>query len=131
MHTDPISDFLTKLRNASNARGEHVSVPASKLKYEIAKLLTKRGFVKSAFVDKKEVKGTMKENLMVELDPARGALEIKRISKPGQKIYVPATKVRRVKNGLGMGVYTTSRGILPDNELRKMKIGGEYICEIF
>lgn len=127
MHTDPISDFLTRLRNASSAKRERASMSSSKLKYAIAKLLAKRGFIKSVFVDKKN----LKENLMVELDPARGTLEIKRISKPGQKIYVPAAGVRRVKNGMGMGIYTTSKGILPDSELRKQKIGGEYICEIF
>ncbi len=125
--TDSIADFLTKLRNASRARGEVVTDRYSKLKETVANIMVQKGFIKEAAVNR-EQKYPL---LVMTLDHTRDALSIKRISKPGQRIYIPAQNVKKIRSGLGIGLYSTSKGVLTDSEARKAKVGGEYICEIY
>lgn len=127
MITDPIANFLTKIRNAAAAQKDVVEDSYSKVKHSIANLMHKQGYLVEV-----EVKVEKKlPRLYVQLNPERMRLSIRRVSKPGQRIYKACDEMKRVKNGLGFGIYSTSRGILSDSEARAAKIGGEYICEIY
>lgn len=127
MLTDPIADFLTKIRNAVAGRKDTVEAPYSTLKHEIATLMVKRGFLSEIRI--KEEGG--KKTIVAFPNSELGAISVRRVSKPGQRIYVGYKTVKRVKNGLGLGIYSTSKGIISDSEARKQKIGGEYVCEIY
>lgn len=124
--TDSIGNFLTKIRNASRGRKELVTDSHSKMKEAIAKLLAREGFILTYEVYR-EGKFPV---LIVTLKMERGSLNLKRVSKPGMRIYIPIKNIRRVKNSLGFGIYSTSRGIMTDSEARKAKLGGEFICEV-
>ncbi len=127
---DPISDMLTSIRNAMAVGHPTVNIPFSNLKYEIAKILEKEGFVKKA-----EKKGRrVKKNIEITLkyDGKVPAIsDLKRISKSGQRIYLPYKKIKRVKEGLGIAIISTSKGLMTDKEARKQKLGGEVICEVW
>jgi small subunit ribosomal protein S8 len=125
--TDSIANLLTKIRNASRARKELVVDQFSNLKESLAKILAEKGFIKTVHIDKESGFPL----LVIELDPSKPKLSLKRISKPGQRIYTPAKNVKRVRNGIGIGIYSTPKGILTDSQARKEKIGGEYLCEIY
>jgi len=135
---DPISDMLNRIRNAQAVLHQTVSIPFSNLKYEIAKILEKEGFIekveKKGRKEKKVVEITLKkkeisEESEEEIKPAISGL--KRISKPGQRIYTGAKEIRRVRGGYGIAIISTPKGIMADKEARKKKLGGEIICEIW
>jgi small subunit ribosomal protein S8 len=125
-----ISDMLTSIRNALAVGHPTVNVPFSNLKYEIAKILGKEGFI-----EKVEKKGRgVKKSLEITLkyDGKVPAIsDLKRISKSGQRIYLPYKKIKKVKEGLGIAIVSTSKGLMTDKEARKQKLGGEVICEIW
>ena len=122
---DTIANLLTKIRNAQRASHESITVPHSKIKESIAKILQKEGFVQEVVINKKEQFPELKVMLK------EGAqLELTRISKPGQRIYVQNEKIRKVKNGFGIAIISTSQGIMTGLEARKKKLGGELICTI-
>lgn len=127
---DPISDMLTSIRNAIAAGHPTVSLPFSNLKYKIAKVLEEQGFI-----EKCEKKGRKtKRTLMIVLkylDKIPAILGLKRVSKPGQRIYLDSKRVKKVKGGYGMSIISTSKGLLTNKEARKRKIGGEVICEVW
>jgi|WetSurMetagenome_2_1015567.scaffolds.fasta_scaffold285835_3 small subunit ribosomal protein S8 len=125
--TDPIADLLTRIRNASKARKDVVSIPHSKMKLDILKLLKDRGFIG----DFKTVKNGKFEEIEVSLSADRPQLTLKRISKPGQRIYVKSTSLKKVNGGLGLAIVSTPKGIVSGDEAKKMKVGGELLCEIF
>ena len=129
--TDPIADMLTRIRNANKERHESLTFPASTKKVEILKILKSEGFIKEFTV--KELENN-KKSITVELK-YKGAKRvisgIKRISKPGLKIYVESDKVPYVYNGLGTAIITTSKGLMTDREARKQKIGGEVIAYVW
>ena len=127
MTTDPIANFLTKIRNAVQGRKDLVMDSYSNLKNSIAEIMMRHKFVSDAKVDEEDGKKV----LVLHLNPERHDLNVKRVSKPGQRIYVGWKDMHRVRNGLGVGIYSTSQGVLTDREARKLKIGGEYICEIY
>lgn len=131
MVNDPIADMLTRIRNAVAVGHERVSMPASKMKVGIARILVDEGFI-----DRFDVKenGTMNELELVlrygnRRQPAIGG--IKRISKPGHRIYRGAGELPRVQGGLGVAVVSTSQGLLPDREARRRRLGGEIVCEVW
>jgi small subunit ribosomal protein S8 len=127
---DPITDFLNRIRNAQAVGHPTVSIPFSSLNYEIAKILEKKGFIGKVEKRRKKVKGLIEITLKyVEKKPAISGL--KRVSKPGQRIYLPAKKIRRVKGGYGIAIISTSKGLMANGEARKKKLGGEIICEIW
>lgn len=127
---DPISDMLSSIRNALAVRHAMVAIPFSNLKYNIAKIFEKEGFV-----DKVEKKGKRSKRLIEitlkysENVPAISGL--KRISKPGQRIYSDWKKIKRVKGGYGTAIVSTSKGLMTNKEARKNKLGGEIICEVW
>jgi len=129
MYTDPIADLLIRIKNAARARKDVVSMPYSKVKENILANLLKRKFI----TDFKVEAGTKKhlKNLVVTLDNNHRDIEVKRISKPGQRIYIKSSDIKKVHGGLGVAIISTPKGIITGEEATKMKLGGELICEIF
>jgi len=125
--TDPIADLLTRIRNASMARKDTVVVPFSNVKMGILNVLTKRGFIEESSV----VSNNGFKEINVVLKPERRGLSLKRISKPGQRIYLKNTQLKKINGGLGVAILSTHQGILSGEEAKKLKLGGELICEIF
>ena len=128
--TDTISDFLTQIRNAGTAKHKTVDIPCSNTKMGIAEILKEQGYI----ADFEKVTEGNRAYIRVTLryykrEPA--FKELTRISKPGRRVYVPADKIPRVKNGLGIAVISTSHGIMSDKLARKMNLGGEVICTIW
>ncbi|MDY6430717.1 MAG: 30S ribosomal protein S8 [Bacilli bacterium] len=129
--SDPISDMLTRIRNANKLRYESVSMPNSKMKEGIAKILKKEGFISEYSVE--EVEG--KKNLLITLkygeNGERVITNLKRISKPGLRVYVEANKIPSVLKGLGIAIVSTPNGLLTDAQARKANVGGEIICYVW
>jgi small subunit ribosomal protein S8 len=129
--TDPISDLLTRIRNAHLAKHDRLDVPASKLKLEICRILKEQGFIKNF----REVEGTPANQIRVFLRysdegvPAIG--NVVRVSKPGRRVYRRADEVQPVRNGLGIGILSTSQGLMTDVQARERRVGGELICELW
>jgi len=130
MVTDPITDMLNRIKNALLAKKEEVSIPFSNLNFEITKILEKKGFI-----EKTEKKGVNeKRTIEIKLKYENGIPAIsglKKISKPGQRIYLPAKKIKKVKGGYGVLILSTPKGVITDNEAKKLKVGGEILCEIW
>ncbi len=126
--TDPIADMLTRLRNAAAIRKEEVALPLSRVKFEIAKILEKEGYLAS--VEKTDDKRAGLK-LKIKIGPEGAVIrDIKRISKPGRRVYAPKTELPQVLNGLGVAIVSTSAGIMTNKEARKRGLGGEIICEV-
>ena len=128
---DPIADMLTSIRNAQAARKETVSVPYSKIKMEIAKVLAKEKFIKEA--DHKGKKINKMIDIVLNYDSLnRPAItSLKRVSKPSRRIYSPSSKIKKIRQGFGSQILSTPKGILSGKEARREKIGGEVICEVY
>lgn len=131
MYTDPISDFLTRIRNAQKAQKKTVEVPSSKLKLKIAEIMSKQGFIGDFnFVDSSNKQGT----LVIKLKYVNNEgviLGLERVSRPGIRKYVPNDKIPKVLNGLGVAIVSTSKGLMTDKEARKLGVGGEVLCSIW
>ena len=128
--TDPIADMLTRIRNAQAVRKPEVLIPFSKLKFELAKILKREGFIE----DIEEVKGDVQSNIKIGLkymDEEPFIQGLKRTSKPGQRIYKKRNEIRPIKQGLGIVIISTSKGLLTDKQARKEKLGGEVLCEVW
>ena len=128
--TDLIADMLTLVRNASSAKKEKVDVPNSKINQEILKALKKEGFIQNYKLMEDQTQGTLRVYLKYTKDREKLAAftNLKRISKPGLRVYVKRDKIPRVLGGLGIAVISTSKGILTDKECKEVKAGGEVIC---
>ena len=129
--TDPIGDMLTRIRNASSARHEKVLVPKSGLKIRIAEVLKDEGFIKDYVLHEDGVQGAITVLLKYTSDREPAISDIKRVSKPGLRRYVPTDSIPRVLNGMGIAILSTSKGVLVDREARKQKVGGELICTVW
>jgi small subunit ribosomal protein S8 len=131
MMTDPIADMLTRIRNAGSARHASTSCPTSKQKLAIAGVLQRAGFLDSVMVEERE--GHRRLVLGIRYDDGGKPLidGIQRVSKPGRRVYVGKDELPRVRNGLGVAVISTSRGVLSDREAREQSLGGELICEVW
>ncbi len=127
MHTDPIADLLTRIRNASRAHHQKVLIPYSKVKENILKVMQKKEFITGYSINEE---GKFK-NLEVELNEERADLTFRRVSKPGQRIYIKNSELRTVKSGLGVVIVSTPKGIMTNIEAKKENVGGEVICEIY
>jgi len=129
--TDPIADFLTRIRNGIQAKKQSVVMPSSRLKRALAEVFKKEGFI----ADFREEPVGNFNNLVIELkydENQRPAIEgLKRMSKPGQRVYVGKEELPRVRQGLGVAIVTTSRGVMTDAQARELKIGGEVICTVW
>ena len=131
MVTDPIADYLTRIRNASSAKHRTVEIPASKIKKEITKILFDKGYILNYKFEDETFPKTIKIALKYHPSTKEPAMtNIQRISSPGLRKYVSAEKLPRVLNGLGIAVISTSRGLMTDKEARALNIGGEVICYI-
>ena len=131
MVTDPIADYLTRIRNAVMANHRVVEIPKSKVKVEITKILFEKGFILNYKVEDETRPGTIKIALKYHPVTKLPALnELTRISKPGLRKYVDADKLPRVLNGLGIAIISTSQGIMTDKEAKTRHIGGEVLCYI-
>jgi small subunit ribosomal protein S8 len=129
--TDPIADMLTRIRNASSARHEKCIVPRSRLKIRIAEVLKQEGFIKDFVVHEDGPQGAITILLKYSADREPAISDIKRISKPGLRRYVPTDSIPRILNGMGIAILSTSKGVLVDREARKQKVGGELICTVW
>ena len=129
--TDPIADMLTRIRNASAAKHKTVDVPASKMKKAIADILYNEGYIKSVEEIVNENQGILRIALKYDENGAKVIAGIKRISKPGLRVYASAEKLPKVLNGLGIALISTSKGIKTDKEARKENLGGEVLAYIW
>ena len=129
--TDPIADMLTRIRNANKMRHATVNIPTSKMKEEIAKILVKEGFIVSYQVESGEVQGTIVVSLKYTDNHERVIKGLKRISKPGLRVYAKVEELPRVLNGLGIALISTSKGIMTDKEARLNQVGGEVLAYVW
>ena len=131
MVTDPIADMLTRIRNANQMRYKEVEVPASNLKIEIARILKEQGFISDYKIKKNNVQNIIVLSLKYGQNKERVITGLKRISKPGLRVYIKATEVPRVLNGLGIAIISTSQGVMSDKEARNASLGGEVLAYIW
>lgn len=132
MTSDPIADMLTRIRNAALARHDRTEVPASKLKHAVAKILKDEGYIADVRTDDAE---GLEKKLTIVLkygqDRTSAIDGVKRVSRPGRRVYVRHDRIPRVLSGLGISILSTSRGLVSDREARRLKIGGELLCEVW
>ena len=129
--TDPIADMLTRIRNANVVKHETVDVPASNMKKELARILLEEGFVRGYDVIEDGKQGIIRIQLKYGQTGERVISGLKRISKPGMRVYAANHEIPKVLNGLGISVISTSKGILTDKQARKENVGGEVICYVW
>ena len=129
--TDPIADMLTRIRNANVVKHETVDVPASNMKKELARILIEEGFIRGYDVIEDGKQGIIRIQLKYGQTGERVISGLKRISKPGMRVYADKHEVPRVLNGLGISIISTSKGILTDKQARKENVGGEVICYVW
>lgn len=130
MQTDPISDMLTRIRNAIMVKAEKVDIPASRIKLELAKLLKEEGFIRAYKILKDKKQGILRVSLKY-VENKSVITGLKRISKPGRRVYVGYEDVEPVMAGVGVSIVTTPKGILSDSACRRDKVGGELICRVW
>ncbi len=130
--TDPIADFLTRIRNAIKARHRVVEIPASNIKKAITKVLYDKGFIQSYKFEEVAPQGVIKIALKYNPVTKQSAIvELKRVSKPGLRKYAGSTDIPRVLNGLGVAIVSTSKGVMTDKEARALNVGGEVLCYVY
>lgn len=129
--TDPIADMLTRIRNANNAKHENVDIPASNIKKALAEILLNEGFIKGYDVIEDGKQGIVRVQLKYSRDNEKVITGLKRISKPGLRVYAKKDEIPRVLGGLGIAILSTSKGILTDKEAKKNDVGGEVICYVW
>lgn len=130
--TDPISDLLSRIRNAHLAKHDRLDVPVSKLKLEICKLLKDEGFIKNfRVVEGSGPTATLRVFLRYSAEGVPVINYLERISRPGRRVYKGADDIKPVRNGLGLGIVSTSQGLLSDAQARERRVGGELLCEIW
>jgi small subunit ribosomal protein S8 len=128
--TDPIADMLTRIRNANQMKHEKVDIPASKLKKEVLELLKKEGYIGSVQVVNNKPQDILRVTLKY-MQNDRVVKGLKRISKPGLRVYAKNNEIPKVLNGLGIAVISTSQGVMTDREARKLKVGGEILAYVW
>lgn len=129
--TDPIADMLTRIRNANNAGHETVDMPASKEKKAIAEILLEEGYISKVEYIDDEKQGMINITLKYGEDKSKVIAGLKRISKPGLRVYAGKNEIPKVLNGLGVAIISTSKGVITDKEARKAGVGGEVICYVW
>ena len=132
MNTDPIADFLTRVRNAIRAKHRVVEIPASNIKKEITKVLFDKGFIQNYKFDEIGPQGTIKIALKYNPTTKQPAIvDLQRVSRPGLRQYSGATTLPRILNGLGVAIVSTSKGVMTDKEARTLNVGGEVLCYVY
>lgn len=129
--TDPIADLLSRIRNAHLAKHDRLDVPTSKIKVELCRILKEEGFIRNFRVMEAEPVATLRILLRYnrEGDPAIRSIE--RVSRPGRRVYLGADDVKPVRNGMGVSIVSTSRGLITDRQAREQRMGGELLCEVW
>ena len=131
MHTDPIADMLTRIRNANTALHPQVKMPSSKLKEEVAKILASEGYLDSYKVEEAKVGKELTISLRYMNNRDRVLQGLRRVSTPGRRVYKGAGDLARVRGGIGVSIVSTSEGLLTDREARRRTVGGEILCEVW
>ncbi len=132
MLTDPIADYLTRIRNAIKAKHRIVEIPASNIKKEITKVLYDKGYIQSYKFEEVGPQGSIKIALKYNPVTRQSAIvDLQRVSKPGLRKYSGATEIPRILNGLGVAIVSTSKGVMTDKEARVLNVGGEVLCYVY
>lgn len=132
MYTDPIADYLTRIRNASSARKKIVEIPGSNMKRSLTKILFDKGYITNFKFEDDDKQGVIKIALKYNPSTKTPAItELQRVSTPGLRKYTNATELPRILNGLGIAIVSTSKGVITDKEARKLKVGGEVLCYVY
>jgi small subunit ribosomal protein S8 len=131
MMTDPIADMLTRIRNAVRVERPHVELPASKLKRGVADVLKREGYIWDWTEEESKPANRLRLDLKYGPNGERVIRKIRKVSKPGRRVYSRAAELRPVLNGLGISIVSTSRGVISDREARQRKLGGEVLCELW
>jgi small subunit ribosomal protein S8 len=129
--TDPLADMLTRIRNANTAKHSKVDIPASKMKLSVARILKSEGYIKNYKLIKDRKHGILRIYLKYDEFNEGVIIGLKRMSKPGRRLYVKKDDIPLVLNGMGITVLSTSKGVLADREARKLSVGGELLCSIW
>ena len=129
--TDPVADFLTRIRNAHGARHQKMDVPASRLKAEIARILKEEGYISNVKPVEEEGRQLLRVYLKYGVNNEAAIRDLKRVSKPGCRVYVGKDEIRRVQGGLGISIITTPRGVMTGRQARREGVGGEILCEVW
>ena len=129
--TDPIADLLSRIRNAQIAKHDRLDVPTSKLKVEVVKLLREEGFVKNFREIEGSPVGTLRVFLRYSAEGVPAISHLQKVSKPGRRVYRRADEIQPVRNGLGIGIVSTSQGLLTDAQARERRVGGELLCQVW
>lgn len=129
--TDPIADMLTRIRNAGVARFDKMDIPASRMKISLARIFKEEGFIKNYKMIKDQRQGILRVYLKYNNQQKSLILGLKRISKPGRRVYAGTEQLPRVQGGLGVAIISTSKGVITDRQARKLGVGGEVLCEIW
>jgi small subunit ribosomal protein S8 len=127
---DPISDMLTRIRNANRNSADEVRIPYSKLKHELANVLRREGYVNEVRIEGDGVQKALALILRYGPDGETVIHSLDRVSRPGRRVYTSATEIPRVRGGMGICILSTSRGVLSDRECRKQQVGGEVLCKV-
>lgn len=130
MYSDPIADMLTRIRNAVRIKSDKVDMPASRMKLDVAKILKEEGFIRAYKIIKYKKQGILRLNLKY-VDGESVITNLKRISKPGRRVYTGSREVPQVLGGVGIAILTTPKGVLTDESCRREKVGGEIICYVW
>jgi small subunit ribosomal protein S8 len=129
--TDPIADFLARVRNAHLAKHDRLDVPASKLKVELCKILKQEGFIRNFRLLEAQPSGTLRILLRYTPEGLPAIRHVSRVSTPGRRVYRGAEDIKPVRNGLGLGIVSTSKGLLTDRQAREQRLGGEVLCQLW
>lgn len=130
MYSDPIADMLTRIRNAIQIRADKVDMPASRMKLEIAKILKEEGYIRAYKILKDRKQGILRVNLKY-VDNECIISGLKKISKPGRRVYIGSGEIPKVLGGMGIAILTTSKGLMTDNACRRENTGGEILCNVW
>ncbi|MCK4839116.1 MAG: 30S ribosomal protein S8 [Desulfobulbaceae bacterium] len=129
--SDPLADMLTRVRNAYMVKFDSVNMPLSKLKVSVAKILKEEGYITDYHIQKDDVQGVLSIDLKYDQSNDKVIIGLRRVSKPGCRRYVNADNIPKVMSGLGIGIVSTSKGVMTDRQARKMRLGGELLCEVW
>lgn len=129
--TDPIADLLTRIRNAHTAKHDRLDLPSSKIKLEVCKILKQEGFIRNFRLIESQPSSTLRILLRYTPEGLPAIRHMAKVSKPGRRVYRGADGIKPVRNGLGVGIVSTSRGLLTDRQAREQRVGGEILCELW
>jgi small subunit ribosomal protein S8 len=131
MMTDPIADLLTRIRNAQRARHAEAAMPSSQLKLAVARVMAAQGYVEGVQVEAEDGKPVLRVGLRYRDDGREMIDGLRRVSRPSRRVYVGVDQIPQVRNGLGIAILSTSRGVMSDHDARAQKLGGELLCEVW